>query len=229
MIISHKYKFIFIKTVKTAGTSIEVFLSRLCADDDVLTPIWPHVEPHRARNFKGVWNPLGEIIESPGFRIGRTVSDLLRRRRFYNHIAAKTVKQRIPKHIWESYFKFSVERNPWDKTLSCYHMENDRAGGSLSFNEYIKNGNFCCLNYPIYCSPTGQLLVDKIIKYESLMDELGSVFHRLGIPFDGSLGIKAKSEHRRDQTPYQDLFSAEQCDIIAKAFAKEIKMHGYSF
>ncbi|WP_275670288.1 hypothetical protein [Okeania hirsuta] len=39
MIISHKYKFIFLKTIKTSGTSIEIYLSRFCGDDDVITPI----------------------------------------------------------------------------------------------------------------------------------------------------------------------------------------------
>ena len=39
MIISHKYKFIFLKTTKTAGTSVEISLSRFCGDDDIITPI----------------------------------------------------------------------------------------------------------------------------------------------------------------------------------------------
>jgi len=39
MIISHKHKFIFIKTRKTAGTSIEIFLSQFCGKNDTLTPI----------------------------------------------------------------------------------------------------------------------------------------------------------------------------------------------
>ena len=122
MIISHRYKFIFIKTGKTAGTSIEVFLSQCCGENDVVTPIWPHVEPHRTRNYQGLWNPFSEIINNKGQGIGRTISNLLKRNKYYNHIPASVARQRMPRKIWNSYFKFCVERNPWDKTLSHYHM-----------------------------------------------------------------------------------------------------------
>ena len=38
MIISHKYKFIFIKTRKTAGTTIEYNLSKYLGNDDIIAP-----------------------------------------------------------------------------------------------------------------------------------------------------------------------------------------------
>ena len=228
MIISHKYRFIFIKTIKTAGTSIEVFLSQHCGEEDTVTPIWPHVEPHRARNYKGLWFPFREIKEKKGLGIIQTAKDLLKWRKFYNHIPARIVKQRIPRKVWNSYFKFCVERNPWDKTLSHYHMVNDRSDGSISFDDYIKKGKFC-ITYPFYCDKKGSILVDKIIKYEDLADELGNVFQTLKIPFNGSLGVRAKSEHRKDRRPYQEVFSIEQKDLIEKIFTKEIRMHGYIF
>ena len=39
MIISHQLQLIFVKTRKTAGTSIEIALSRYAGPDDVITAI----------------------------------------------------------------------------------------------------------------------------------------------------------------------------------------------
>ena len=53
MIISHKYKFIFIKTRKTAGSSIEYNLSNYLGDDDVITPLdgIPKAKKHLSKNY----------------------------------------------------------------------------------------------------------------------------------------------------------------------------------
>ena len=104
MIISHKYKFIFIKTYKTAGTSIEIFLSQYCADNDIVTSINPHVEPHRARNYKGLPNPLSELLffKERNIKLGigyikSVAKHLLKMQKFYNHIPACLLIQRILK------------------------------------------------------------------------------------------------------------------------------------
>ena len=231
MIISHKYKFIFIKTWKTAGTSLEVFLSQCCGENDIVTPIWPDCEPHRARNYKGIWNPFVEIINNEGQYVKNTARSLLhliKKKKFYNHIPATVARQRMSSQIWNSYFKFCIERNPWDKTLSHYSMLNAWQSGTISFDDYIKKGRFC-IDFPIYTDYRGHLLVDKVVKYETLMDELESIFQELGIAFEGSLGVRAKSEYRKDKRPYQDVFSNQQREVIEKAFAKELEMHGYTF
>src|SRR5438874_13562449 len=65
MSISHKHKFIFIKTVKTAATSLEVFLSQHCGPDDVLTLFDPPIEGHQPRNYNGSGDHISEILRIP--------------------------------------------------------------------------------------------------------------------------------------------------------------------
>src|SRR2546423_13120506 len=103
MIISHKHRFIFIKTGKTAGTSIEVFLSQHCGPDDIVAPIYPHVETHVPRNFAGYFNPLPEIYSLRGKGFKNSLKDVISRRRFYNHISAVRVRSRVSRAVWNNY------------------------------------------------------------------------------------------------------------------------------
>jgi hypothetical protein len=229
MILSHKYKFIFIKTAKTAGTSIEVFLSRLCGPKDIVTSIAPPVEGHQPRNYEGLINPIPEILQRPGKLFSVLRHTITSREKFYNHMPASEVRNRVPADVWNSYFKFCVERNPWDKVLSHYHMHVAREGGSLTLDEYLARGRFP-VNYFRYTDRAGtRIIVDRVVRYENLLVELGEVFSQLRIPFDGSLGVAAKSEYRTDRRPYQEVFNEEQQKIVQQAFAKEIELHGYRF
>jgi hypothetical protein len=239
MILSHKYKFIFIKTAKTAGTSIEVFLSKHCGSTDILTPIEPPVEGHQPRNYEGFINPVSEILERPGKFFSALRHTITSREKFYRHMPASEVQKRVPADVWNSYFKFCVERNPWDKVLSHYHMHAAREGafarrslgegGSLSLDEYLTRGRFP-INYFRYTDRSGRkIIVDRILRYENLLAELGDVFSQLNIPFDGTLDVTAKSEYRTDRRPYQQVFNDEQRKVVEKAFAREIELHGYRF
>jgi hypothetical protein len=228
MIISHKYRFIFIKTVKTAGTSIEIFLSQHCSEQDIITPIYPPVEPHAARNYKGFWNPIPELLRTNRRKPWTIIKQLIQRKKFYNHIPARNVMLRISGDVWKNYYKFCVDRNPWDKTLSHYHMLNHRSGGKMTLEEYFERGCFC-KNFPLYTDRKGNLLVDKVIKYENLSEEFGEIMNMLGLPFNGSLGVKAKSEYRKDRQSYEKVFTSEQAKIIENEFKMEIIINGYNY
>jgi len=228
MIISHEHKFIFIKTVKTAGTGIEIFLSQQCGRKDIVTPIFPSVEGHQPRNYEGFVNPIPELWGWPkGLRAA--LGHIFNKRKFYNHMPASLVQKRVSAGVWKNYFKFCVERNPWDKVLSHYHMQASRAGASFSLDEYLAQGKFP-INYFRYTDPSGEkIIVDRVLRYENLDRELAEIFAQLNVRFDGSLGVRAKSGYRTDHRPRQLVFNEEQRRIVEQAFAKEIELHGYRF
>jgi hypothetical protein len=108
-------------------------------------------------------------------------------------------------------------------------MQAARERGSLSFDEYLARGRFP-INYFRYTDRSGKIIiVDRILRYENLIAELYEVFSQLNIPFQGTLGVQAKSEYRTDRRPYQEVFNDKQRRIVEKAFAKEIELHGYHF
>ncbi len=50
---------------------------------------------------------------------------------------------------------------------------------------------------------------------------------RIGVPFEGELNIRAKSQYRTDYRPYHEVLSSGQKDLIRNKFRKEFDLHGY--
>lgn len=229
MILSHHYRFLFVKTAKTAGTSLEVFLSSLCDKKDIVTPIIPPSQNHQPRNFCGLFNPLREFTEFGLITWRQTVGDLIHRRKFYNHISARRAQCRLPSDMWRRYYRFAVERNPYEKVLSLYNMLNYRCDGELKVDDFFRKGLYRrALNYPYYTDRAGQVIVDRVLRYEQLNEDLTEVFTALQIPFSGKLGIREKSNYRKERQSVVDKFNNRQLDLITEAYQKEIMMWNYS-
>jgi hypothetical protein len=108
-------------------------------------------------------------------------------------------------------------------------MHAAREGGGLSLEEYLARGRFPINDFRYTDRSRSKIIVDRIVRYENLLVELGEIFAQLNIPFDGTLGVAAKSEYRADGRPYQEVFNDQQRRIVEKAFAKEIGLHCYRF
>lgn len=199
MIISHKHKFVFLKTKKTAGTSIEISLSRYCGEDDIITPISLQDEAIRKLLGKKPQNYTTDSVSN-----------------YYNHIPAEEVKNLIGDEVWNNYYKFCFERNPFEKAISWYYFKT-QSSSMENFDSWLKE---FYVNYPtpscfhIY-TINSKVAVDFIGRYENLAANLAEVCNRISVPFDGWLP-NAKGFFRKERTPYYEILNAEQISIISE-------------
>jgi len=229
MIISHKHKFVFLKTEKTAGTTLEILLSTICGKNDIITPVSGEDEDLRqqqgglsARNY---YMPYSCYTKRDWYNL----LCLRKKKKFYNHITAREVKSCIGDEIWNSYFKFCFERNPWDKAISQYFYRK----GDERYNriyDYIQSGELSKIKgYDMY-SINGLVAVDKIYKMEKLEDALKDISVQLNLEKQLKLPeFKAKGNYRKEKKSYKELLSLKEKELIEIMFAREIRLLNYTF
>jgi hypothetical protein len=224
MIISEKHKFIFVKTRKTAGTSLELAFAEICGSEDVVTSLGGRDEVLRTE--LGIRGPQNFNISMKNYGIMDYLKVLLtlKPRQFYNHNGAERIKQYTDIEKWNSFYKFTFDRNPWDKVISSYWFV---TRGKISLEEYIISGEAKknASNYPLYSS-NGKLIVDKVYRYEDLKSVLKDLSVRFGLEQAIELP-RAKGNIRKDKRPYEDVLTDELIQIIGEEFQYEIELLGY--
>jgi hypothetical protein len=230
MIISHEHKFIFLKTKKTAGTSIELTLSRLCGPDDIISPITESDEALRApgsgpRNWRvhGWWQSPRPLFKRRWLKVGPPDYG------FYNHMPAAEARALLnDDKVWRSYFKFAFDRNPWDRQVSAYHFRYRRLRTPPPLTEFLQDDKRARLNnYEIY-SLNGEPCVDFLGRFESLEEDFRRALGEIGLTFDHALP-RAKSGIRKNGKHYRDYYDDHTREVVGDWYAREIKLLGYSF
>jgi Sulfotransferase family len=230
MIISHKHRFIFIKTRKTAGTSIELALSQLCGPEDIITPLTANDEALRA-DGRGAqnWRLHGWWKSPRPFRKRRFLKFSAEDYGFYNHIPAERAKALLnDDKIWSSYFKFAFDRNPWDRQVSWYHHRYRRKATPPPFDTFIHSDRRARINnYEIYTIGE-QVAVDFIGRYETLEQDLRHALSHVGVTFEAELP-RAKSAFRSHAKPYREYYDEDTRAIVGDWYKREIELLGYTF
>jgi len=230
MIVSHEHKFIFLKTKKTAGTSIELALSALCGDRDIITPLTEIDEAQRqgqrgAQNWRlhGWWGSQRPLWKRRLFKF--TAEDY----GFYNHMPAEQAKALLnDDKAWRSYFKFAFDRNPWDRQVSFYHHRYRREAEPPPFPNFIhKDRRARINNYEIYAID-GTVSVDYVGRFESLEQDLAHALDQVGLKLENALP-RAKTTFRRSTTPYRDYYDGDTRAIVGDWYAREIELLDYEF
>ena len=250
VIISRKYRFIFIKGVKVAGTSIEIALSRLCRDtDDIVTPITAIDELLRlrangdgARNYSG--NPEAERAYLDGLQRAPVsqLPDIARLMRpsaiYFNHMSLREVLL-LQGPVVSSYRVVFAERNPYAKILSWLNHQLTAAayqiGGGMQtdasdLREYIARAfnaeNIIRVkNIDLYCNLSG--IFADMIRFEHLHEDLEHFFQSLGAHYHPSMLPHAKKGILANNLDPLDFLDREKIQVVNDVFREEFEAFNY--
>jgi hypothetical protein len=230
MLVSHRKQFIYLKTIKTASTSVESFFEPYCFPEGEWT----------FEKFRPETESDSGIV---GFRGVKKKTWLgIQRHRWFDHMHAKTVKKQLPQATWDSYFKFCVVRNPFDKAISAFHffawmqergfhkMEAAKQEDEVVwFRNWVKA---CVANRkqvfdrPIYTIDE-KVCVDFFIRYENLKDDLLSVCQRLDIEPELDRLPELVGGVRPESRTIAEYYDEPTIKIIERVFDFELERFGY--
>lgn len=215
MIISHSKKFIYFKSIKTAGSSIE-------------SNLWESCDPTYDIRTKMVESPVNYNIKG-------------KYKHLVNHSSPAEIKLITGDNIWNSYIKIVCIRNPWDMMVSWFH--NRIASGiekDINAMNFIKQWDQIQPNkffikwakehpYPnqLYYFLNNQLAADIYIKFETLEKDFHQVCNDLNLIYNKL--NRFKTNFRQTKIPYYKYYNTDIITKISKEANKEIKYFKYKY
>lgn len=229
MIISHRHKFIFIKTHKTAGSSMEMALGPLCGPDDIITSMETNEGTGIPRNY------FEDTLVGRTYARSRLFRKLLDRRSsllgawYWEHMPATRVRELIGRDIWDGYYKFCFERNPWEKVVSYYNWKKyGQERGIPPFKEYVLTKSHRLPRDGDLYFDGSVCLMDEVHDYKGFQQTFAGICTRLDIPYEGVMP-REKTGVAQEKSDYREYYDEETKAKVAEWFSREIRLMGYQF
>jgi hypothetical protein len=230
MLISHRYRFIFLKTEKTASTSILRALRGIIEETDTLHPAEPRIRD-------AIMAKEG-TLENASFESQATGRRRLMPGTFglHRHARAADIRAFIGPAIFDSYLKVTSERNPWDRQVSLYaHRHRGKGGFDIAnFDRDMRSPIYNLFHYnrlhnwSIY-TLGGRVCADMVIRYEHLEDDFRAFLERVGIPPEKTSLTTARASGRPRDENYSKLYTPASEALVARWYRPEIEHFGHRF
>lgn len=241
VLISHKHHFIFTKTFKTGGSTVEKYFQQFCLPDHLA-----------GINFNEFYEGSEGIV---GKRGGNRKPD-----KWHSHISAEKLKNQVNEEVWNKYFKFTIVRNPFTKLISAYfflkelerrsdfskklknrikwhfplkpefyppyvidHPEKDIP----NFQKWLKKGAFW--DDKLVFRINAEICVDYVMKVERLEEEIQTICKKLNLPFNPDQIPKAKSRVKPSWAKPALFYNDEMMKLVKEKYEFELKEFGYEF
>jgi hypothetical protein len=238
---SYSRNFIFLKTLKTASTSLELVFSQLCGPQDIIAPIGARWEMERfrlgvvPRNF----SRDRELEKRYRRALRKGKKGMLRSVSMENratngctgHMHAPNVRKWVDDEFWERAVKITSERHPYEKALSLARFsfqgdpEEDREAWEEHVNETVRKGRL--RGFPIY-SIDGEPVVEpeNVIRYDRLAEDTARLVEKFG----GGEGIElpqTRTTQSEDRPPARELLTPWQRRRVRRRCADEFEFLGW--
>lgn len=218
MIISYNKKFIFLHNRKVAGTSIKKILK----DYGLICPCRSEAINQLSEKFA--------LTRFLNYKISMKIKFIANYR---DHATALELKEQLPPDIWDSFYKFTFVRNPWDLQVSLYfymlkrkdHFQHELVKKMESFDEYIEwvTSKQVLLQKEYIYDVDNQMIVDFFGRYENLEDDFKKITNRIGIK--ATLPHINKSNHKN----YQKYYNNKTKYLVGEKFKEDINLFKYDF
>ena len=209
--ISYDLRCIFIHIPKCGGTSIE-------------NVIWPHPEDLTEANlWMGFTSKYRNKYQTGGLQ----------------HLLASQVRSEVGLDIFNSFYKFTVVRNPWDRIVSQFAYMQTRPDlmdfigmhPETEFKTYLgliqkKQHVQWMPQTDFILDQDGTLLVDKIGHLESIEKDFSEIFDILGACRERDKIFHANRSQRKSIDHYYD---QESIEIVSEIYSRDINYLKYSF
>lgn len=220
MLVSHTHRLIYLKTRKTAGTSVEVYLEHACTGRIDVAP------PRLSQR---------EEIETDALIVGRRAADVAGAR-WWNHMPAALVRAQLV-DCWDDYLRVSCIRNPFDKVVSAFWMQQPAqtraalidgpfAQARLAFSDWLLGGGDLMTDREVL-TIDGVFCLTDTIRYECLREDLERLCAKIGLPWRPEMLAAYKSTHRGRREAFADYYDDATAARVGEAFSFEIAQFGY--
>src|SRR6056297_2351350 len=190
-------------------------------------------------NENPVWKPAVDDMADRGFvfvHINKTGGSSIRAAldiSGYQHVRACDIAAFLGWRKWSEMTTFSTIRNPWDRLVSMYYWrvttnQTGLADSRIDFNDwldlclrrrdpyFIKNPLMLAPQSYWLCDESGELLVDRLLRFERLAED----FHKLC----AAIGIQKKAElphlKKTERKHYSAYFGQKDAELVGRIYKK---------
>jgi hypothetical protein len=160
------------------------------------------------------------------------------------HLPVREVIRRIGREEWDNAYTFAFVRNPWDKVVSHYKYniktnQQKMKDFPIPFEDWLwktigEQKDFYYYNRPLLFAPqiewllddNSEMSIDFVGRFENLHEDFKIIANNIGV--DENLPLLNTTKNLSNK-PYQEYYTLETMELIAKVYKKDIEYFGYSF